>query len=138
MHGITASSEIRDFVKDRLGCSCPDEVFSSIRVFHHPESFKELPVDSLLEIGGRLVVAVCSQQNWLEVSTSLEHTVHAGISYRDRYGFNRFRLVIPSIDNEVVIAIQQAFDSLSATDDKTHIHFVDPGVLPDELDVCTN
>ena len=138
MTGITASSEIKCFVKERLGCSCPDEVFSSIHISRHPDIFKELPVDCLLEIGGRLMVAICYPLNWHEVNESLERIIHVGVSYRDSNKLNRFRLVVPSADDEVVIAIQRAFDSLKELDDKTHIHFVDPDVLPDELVVSTN
>lgn len=52
------------FVRQGLGCGCPDEVFSDIRIEPRPKSFEGLPVDCLMKIGGRLMIAVCSSTEW--------------------------------------------------------------------------
>jgi hypothetical protein len=130
---IAATPSIRHFIKGRLGCGCPDEVFESIQLTHQPDCFNGLPVESLLEVGGRLLVAIGKQGDWLRLNKNLEQIIHAGILFRDRNGFNRFRLVIATDDEEVRLAIQQSYDSLTGKDEKTHIHFVTPKELPDEL-----
>ena len=137
MSNITATSSIKDFIKDQLGCGCPDQVFLSIRITQQPGYFDGLPVESLLEVGGRLLVAIGKQCDWRGLSNNLEKIIHTGISFRDDNGFNRFRLVIPTEDEETRRIIQRDYDSLTRKDDKTHIHFVAPSELPGELDASS-
>jgi hypothetical protein len=127
------SSAIKAFIKGQLGCSCPDDVFSSISICDSNELVNELPVDRVVEIGGRLLVIISQQYDWFKINNNLEQIIHAGILFRDRNGFNRFRLVIATDDEEVRLAIQQSYDLLTGKDEKTHIHFVTPKELPDEL-----
>ena len=136
MSNITATSSIKHFIKDQLGCGCPDQVFLSIRITHQPGCFDGLPVESLLEVGGRLLVAIVEQGNWRELGNHLKEIIHEGKSFRDDNGFNRFRLVIPTEDEETRRIIQRVYDSLASKDEKIHIHFVTLNEIPDELVEC--
>ena len=127
------SLAIKAFIKGQLGCSCPDDVFSSISTSDKNELINNLPIDRVIEIGGRLLVAITEHYDWCRVKDNLEQVVHAGVTLRDRKGFNRFRLVIATDDEEARQTIQRVYDSLTAKDEKTHIHFVTPNELPDEL-----
>lgn len=124
----TSRQQIRHFVRETLGCTCPDEVFNQIR---------QLEQDALLasahavyEIGGRLCVAVYVPANWRELAQNLGQLVAAGMRYRDQHGFNRFRLVVACRDDDAVIQLPQAFEALPEIDDKVHLHVVPPSQLP--------
>ena len=136
MSTIVATSSIKHFIKDQLGCGCPDDVFLSIQLTRKPDCFNSLPVESLLEVGGRLLVAIGEEGNWHRLHDNLEQIIHTGISFRDDNGFNRFRLVVPTEEEEVRKTIHQAFDSLASKDEKIHIHFVTLNEIPDELVEC--
>lgn len=130
-HGDEAVSDDRvtHFVRRTLGCSCPDEVFERIHTVAGPEAFNGLPVDYRIEIGGRLLVAVCVTAPWREVLRALEAVVAAGRRYRDRNGFNRFRLVVAAQRaHEAQAVLQPVFDA--AGDEKTHLHVLTPAALP--------
>ena len=77
------------FIRHTLGCGCPDEVFEHIRIDMLPEVFIGLPVDYMIDVGGRLLVAVCASADWRQVQQSLTGIVRRAREYRDRNGFNR-------------------------------------------------
>ena len=130
--GNIKSSDIKHFVREQLGCACPDEVFSTIRVKYKPCLFEDMPVDYLIEIGNRLLVAI-SINNVNGINVTLEHVFQTGKKYRDSHGFNRFRLVVATTDKETRASIQSAYDSLILKDEKIHLHVVDPAVLPENM-----
>jgi hypothetical protein len=126
------AAEIREFVRKQLGCSCPDEVFNHIRVTRQPDIFANLPVDYLLEIGNRLLIAVSSRK--IEsISGSLHQIIDTARQYRDSRRFNRFRMVVASSDSEAISALQSDFESLVDKDNKLHLHGVDAALLPGSL-----
>jgi len=126
------SSDIKHFVREQLGCACPDEVFSSIRVTRKPDLFEDMPVDYLIEIGNRLLVAV-SIYDLRKINATLEQVFQTGRAYRDSHGFNRFRLVVATADKETQVSIQLVYDSLTMEDEKIHFHVVEPAVLPENM-----
>ena len=129
--GNKAVPEIKRFVRKQLGCKCPDEVFSSIEIIHKPDVFSSLPVDYLLEIGGRLLLAVVTCDIHL-IPACLKEIINTGRLYRDSHGFNRFRLVVAIKDNEIQDAIQSAYDLLALNDEKIHLHIIDPASIDSE------
>ena len=94
--------------------------------------FKGLPVDYLVEIGNRFLVAV-SINNLNRVNATLEKVFQAGITFRETHGFNRFRLVVATTDKETQPSIQSVYDSLTIKDEKIHLHVVDPSLLPEDI-----
>ena len=123
---------ITRFVRDTLGCGCADEVFEHIRIDTRPEAFNDLPVDYLVDIGGRLLVAVCDSADWRQLRQVLTAIVHRAREYRDRNGFNRFRLIIAAEDvQQAKTALQSVFDAaIPEGDEKIHLHVLAPAVLP--------
>jgi len=85
---------------------------------------------TLYEIGGRLFVAVIDPVDWHDITASLDKLVDTGKQYRDQQGYNRFRLVIVTDDDEAVKNLQSAFDALPNIDEKTHLHVLQPQQLP--------
>ena len=120
--------EIKTFVRNELECACPDEVFSLIHWEMNPDAFAGLPVDCLIRVGGRLLIAVCKSSEigaWSIVSLLI-----TGRNLRDRLDFNRFRLVIVSDDPERDFAEYQArFSEMTGMDEKVHLHVVNPSAI---------
>ena len=115
------SPAVRRFVRDTLGCGCPDEVLDRIDVFTRPdEALTEL------RVGGRLLVHVRPFPEVTGLDESLSRWLGAGVALRDRFGFNRFRLVLLTTDPEGQRnAAETRFQCLGA-DSKTHLHLIRP------------
>jgi hypothetical protein len=128
MNDTTNRQQIKHFVRDTLGCTCPDEVFEQIRQVEQCAVFAS--AHAVYEIGGRLCVAVYAPVKWRELAQKLGLLVADGMQYRDQHGYNRFRLVIACSDDDAVIQLPQVFEALSGIDDKVHLHVVPPSQLP--------
>ena len=123
--------QIEPFVRDHLGCGCPDEVFRDIRLVDKPAAFALLPVDYALEIGGRLLVVICQPARCVEVSRHLDDLFRQASKARDQGGFNRFRLIVPAIDQGATSQeLESRFSALAGEDDRAHLHIVGPIALP--------
>jgi hypothetical protein len=115
-----ATPALRAFVRDTLGCSCPEVVFDAV-------ARTDLVVDgqaagTRLVIGDRLLVYVALGE---VEARAIDALAAVGLRDRDRHGLNRFRLVIgvpagaaPSGD------LQDVFSAAVAGDPKAHLHFV--------------
>lgn len=128
------SPDLIHFIRDVLGCTCPDEVLSDIQVDGDPDGFAGLPVDFLLRVGGRLLVGIWSSDAPGAVGEILSRCVSAGRALRDAEGFNRFRLVVVCDDpDEDADVLRAAFDGLPGRDGKLHLHVITHPQLPREL-----
>ncbi len=105
-----------------LGCGCPEEVFSEIRI----GDLAEQGIAFCVEIGGRLLIGIepmqggDSEQERERIIGLLEK----GRRLRDKDGYNRFRLVMLVEDGA---HIQK--DPPPAPDEKVHLHFLSPQAL---------
>lgn len=119
---------IKYFVREQLGCACPDDVFENITVTEQSDIFSS--ANTVYEIGGRLFVAVIVPADWNEISIQLGKLFVDGKQFRDQHGYNRFRLVIVTDDDEADKDLQRIFNDLPGIDDKMHLHVIKPGRLP--------
>lgn len=127
----TLRATIEPFVRGALGCQCPDEVFAHIRVLDRPASWSALPVDYVLEIGGRLLLVVCLPERWRETAVHLPELIRQGIQARDQRGLHRFRLVVPATDPDAAIeALGARFSDLAAKAPRVHLHVVGLAAVP--------
>jgi hypothetical protein len=85
---------ITRFVREVIGCECPDEVFRHIEVRRGSTAVKSCPVDYELRIGGRLLIVVTSESVDVLSGSRLEKVISEGRQARDDGKFNRFRLVV--------------------------------------------
>ncbi len=120
---------VKQFVRDVIGCNCPEEVFNHIEVRRCESKVKNSP-DYEINIGGRLLIVVTSDQ--AVSAQELPRLMQEGKSTRDARGFNRFRLVVLS-DNpsEVEKTLSPQFNQLSAKDEKMHLHVIAKKEFPD-------
>jgi hypothetical protein len=110
---------LRAFVRDTLGCSCPEAVFDSVAV-------GELVVDgqvagTRLVIGDRLLIYLVERA---VPSAAIGALAAAGLADRDRHGLNRLRLVVGAADRATADALETAFAAAIPGDAKAHLHCV--------------
>lgn len=122
------NSSIKHFVREHLGCACPDEVFDEITVTEQSEIFSLK--HTVFEIGGRLFVAVFVPADWHVIKMQFGKLVVDGKQFRDQHGYNRFRMVIATEDDDAEKDLQRIFNDLPGIDDKMHLHVIKPDLLP--------
>jgi hypothetical protein len=118
------------FVREVIGCNCPDEVFRHIEIQRGSSAVKACSVDCELRIGGRLLMVVTSEP-LARLAPHLADVVTEGKRARDERKFNRFRLVVraekPAEEREEFF---RAFASASDKDERTHLHVLPKGEVP--------
>lgn len=123
------------FVRDELGCACPPEVLRRIETEAAPASFESIGGRWLIRVGGRLMVLLCRPGSLAQLTARLPEIVNTGAELRDREGFRRFRLVVETQHKTESNrrALEAAFQTVAAEDERLHLHVVETGRLPDVL-----
>jgi hypothetical protein len=119
---------IRTFVRDVLGCQCPESVFADVRI-GLPTLYGTHKAENGLEflIGSRLLVAVVPLSEIGEPTTEIPSILEVGRRTRDLHGLNRFRLVVVGVyDDEMRAKIETLALTLG---DRLHLHLLDYGTL---------
>ena len=116
--------KIRRFVRDTLGCTCPDEVFRHVDCQAGVNVSQDVRLDYEINVGNRLLIYLVAADDAGSLRPLISQLVREGTGKRDRENFNRFRLVLvteePADTAENASAI---FHSLGA-DEKVHLHVV--------------
>ncbi len=123
---------IRDFVRNVLGCLCPEEVFTNINLQDDVILDKDVVLASKIDIGGRLLIYVIKSSEIESIETVLPMLVFKGIAERDSKGFNRLRLVLVADDLEKTKQLANDVFSTLEKDEKTHLHIVHESEFPAE------
>ena len=122
--------DIKVFVRETLGCTCPEEVFERIEYRTDVGLPGGVVVDYEIDVGGRLLVFVVRMGQCGSICQVVPDLVSAGVKKRDEQRFNRFRLVLlTDAPERLQQEAQELFDSLG-TDEKTHLHVIDEGDFP--------
>lgn len=117
--------DIKRFVQDTLGCTCPEDVFSRIK---YQKEAGDLGIRKI-KVGGRLLIYLL---NWHGESGLVDAAMENGVAERDTGGFNRFRLVLITADLvQQCAAAEQAFLASAYRDDKTHLHILNESDVMD-------
>ena len=131
---MTDNKAITEFVRNTLGCNCPEEVFQYIdcrTVVNIDENI--LPAYEI-NIGNRLLIFAAGIDEVDSLRSVLSKLVQAGINKRDEKKFNRFRLVLLTArENDVAEEALEIFNSL-VTDEKAHLHVINKDDFPINLD----
>lgn len=123
--------EIEHFVRDRLGCQCPPQVFRSITVGTEPELAALAPGCRSISVGGRLLVLIWPDPGPQALIAALPEVVKRGRRLRDAAGFNRLRLVIASTESSSgQQRLAPLFADVARGDERLHLHVVDASDLP--------
>jgi hypothetical protein len=117
---------IKKFIKETLGCSCPDEVFEHIELERSLHLTDDILLDAKINVGNRLLVYVLEVNDRDFPENKLYTITSSGKEERDRRGFNRFRLVFAGKKDEEFEQMSLAiFNGLKDMDDRVHLHIVD-------------
>ncbi|MFH1677139.1 MAG: hypothetical protein ABIC40_08955 [bacterium] len=112
---------IRGFVRNDLGCECPEEVFDQVRVLRNEAS--PGPTTLSLIIGETLLVEFASTEELAPIANVIDRLLLSGVTYRDSTGLNRFRLILCgkiTDDEKTIIAGEQ-----KRYDKKVHVHYIE-------------
>jgi hypothetical protein len=129
MLSVVNTENIKAFVKQSLGCNCPDEVFS------HIECRSDIPcsgivLDMRINVGNRLLVYIVTVNDPDSLRRLLQVLVTAGKKERDGAGFNRFRLVLAADDiSKIKKEAEKIFNSLNE-DEKIYLHTLPGKSIP--------
>ena len=120
------NSGIRKFVREVLGCTCPDKVFDRIEDRHVAPSVS--PHTRCLIIGDRLLIHIWEIREKGQFKENFLAMLEAGKRERDELGLNRFRAVLAVADTGFNIADEAAlyFSEFAGRDERIHLHVV-PG-----------
>ncbi len=124
-----AITRIIRFVREVLGCNCPDEVFRRIELQRGSSAVKSCSGDCELRIGGRLLIVVTSEPAD-KLSSHLGQVILEGKRARDEKKFNRFRLVVQTSTPQARDELLRAFEALTEKDERTHVHVLREGEVP--------
>ena len=120
--GRGATPALRGFVRDTLGCTCPESVFESVE--RGSLSGELGAAVTRLVIGGRLLIYVVPGEPEAAQVTVL---ADAGRRDRDGHALNRFRLVVArraEADAGDTVGLEAAFRDAVVGDPKAHLHCV--------------
>jgi len=113
--------EIKRFVQETLGCSCPEEVFNQIDYQKECDDISERKIN----VGERLLIYIITMGGKSNIQGVISSALEQGVEERDEKGLNRFRLVlVASCPDELRSSAEHAFDSSGYADEKTHLHIV--------------
>jgi len=125
--------EIEPFVRDTLGCGCPDEVFRDIDLVSHDDATGG-PAFSRLLVGGRLLIYVAVASSARDLAQDVRGLATRGLAERNEAGYNRFRLVVVLPQDSAGAALaSDAFAAAVGHDPRAHLHCIADGSVPAAL-----
>lgn len=126
---------IKTFVRDTLGCGCPEEVFHYIDC-QYDIKLNDMVLRNKLNIGNRLLIYIVEVDDQDSLKDILPFLIEIGKKERDGLGFNRFRLVLTTNTvNEIKEVAETVFKD-TAQDEKVHLHLVLKESIPDFTKPC--
>lgn len=115
---LRATPPLRAFVREQLGCTCPEDVFDTVE--RGGLDLDGRPAGTRLVVGGRLLIYVATGP---VDAPSVAALAGAGRRDRDGHGLNRFRLAIAAPPDAASRgALEAAFTGAVAGDPKAHLH----------------
>lgn len=113
--------EVKAFVKQTLGCACPEPTFEQIEVVAGTGAIKQK-----IRVGGRLLIYLLDAEGIPDIGVAVGEAVRKGVSERNLNGFKRLRLVVLAEDTNLIAgAVEQVFSESPLRDEKTHLHLLD-------------
>ena len=129
---MTASwnnEKLKVFVKNTLGCGCPEKVFEKIDVSKLPTVEHEKEITRIV-VGDTLLIYIISPEPSGDFVDSVESVGLVGKADRDTNNYNRFRLVLSSFEDDVQQEkVSERFSKSFNTEEKMHIHFVSQEIV---------
>jgi len=120
---------IKKFVRQVLGCTCPDKVFEQIEDRQTISSAS--PHTRSITIGGRLLIYIWEVNEIDRFKKNFLAMLAAGWKERDEQGLNRFRAVLAVNEMTQGIAAEADlhFSRFAGRDERMHLHVIPGSVL---------
>jgi len=127
---MSKDKAIKEFIRNILGCNCPEEVFQNIDCQSTINIGENIVLDYEINIGNRLLIFAVGIDKVDSLEVIISKLVQAGMKKRDDNKFNRFRLVLLTAGiNDKAEQAQEIFNSL-IIDDKVHLHVIEKDTFP--------
>jgi len=123
-----SNKKLIEFVKNTLGCGCPEKVFEKIDVSQHQAAANTDKITRIV-IGDTLLIYILCLDSDDVFTDSVLTLCSEGMIDRDTHNYNRFRLVLSGAGG---LAQKEKISERFATafdDEKMHIHFVDDALI---------
>ncbi|MBN2314171.1 MAG: hypothetical protein JXM79_09595 [Sedimentisphaerales bacterium] len=121
---MTMKENIKSFIRDTLGCNCPEEVFQHIESTENVLIQENLRMTHRIDVGGRLLIYIYNVERSTEIVEDMIKLILHGQKVKKADGYNRFRLVLVSDDKEGIDRkTTQTFDELQK-DENIHLHII--------------
>lgn len=122
------NQDLLDFVREGLGCRCPQEILESIRL--QPIPLESMGISLGLDVGGRLLVLILDHPKPDALAGDrLSSLLDRGRRLRDERGFHRLRLVLAVPETEAGYWSGLCAD-LPLPDERSHWHVFPASQLP--------
>ena len=119
-----AAGAVKGFVRDALGCTCPDSVFDRVTT-ERDVQVGASRLQRRINVGRRLLLYLLQCDDAEETISRLPGLVAQGRAERDQSGFNRLRIVLATSRPEgVLAAARRALRSAPERDARVHVHVV--------------
>jgi hypothetical protein len=120
---------LKVFIRNTLGCGCPERVFEKIDVSDLQTGEREKKITRVV-VGDVLLIYVMQRESSGNLVDSVESIGLAGKTDRDTNNYNRFRLVVSGFEDVAQQKeISERFSKSFSTDEKMHIHFVNKELI---------
>jgi len=127
----TLRDPIEHFIRNELGCQCPDAVFRHIGVEDCPKEFGNWPWGRLISVGDRLLILVLHCDDPDVMHRVLGGLLQEGRRLRESRGFNRFRLVIATnCAGLMEPSLRKDFARIEGMDERLHLHVIAAEQVP--------
>jgi len=120
---MTSNESIKNFVRNTLGCKCPDNVFEQID--DRQVTSKISPHTRSITIGGKLLLYVWEVGSPDQLEEGVPAILAACKKARNELGLNRFRAILVTGDPSIIKSqADLCFSQFSDLDEKMHLHVV--------------
>ncbi|MCX7108620.1 MAG: hypothetical protein NTX45_00565 [Proteobacteria bacterium] len=118
----------KHFVRDKLGCQCPDSAFDRIDYQENADILGKDAIVKRLLVGNRLLIYILEIDDAKSLPILLPRLVKNAKSERDSQGYNRLRVVIAAENADKIISMAESvFAESEDTDPKVHLHVLGKG-----------
>ena len=123
---------VKSFVREKLGCGCPDSVFEQIDYSEHSAILGHDASTQRLRIGNRLLIYILKSNDAQSLPTLLPLLVKMAREERDKQGYHRLRVVLAIEEAESLRTyMERLFASIPEVDERVHLHVFDQNPMMD-------